>query len=240
MFNLQGIEGFTGGTTSSQSGFDFSQLGGLFGNSSGGGAGGFNLNQLGGLVNGSSGGSQSSGSGIGSGIGGLAGGAIGTFLLPGIGTALGAGLGSSIGGLFGGGGVPDHERSDLQKIAAANNITEQDASNICGYEESHSPRNYDDIVKQAASDSGWFKQLWTNYNRDHPSSPILPQQASQASNTQAQVLAQLQAIAQAKAEEEAKAKEAAQKAKASKTTTYAILGGGALLAVIIAILLLKK
>ena len=236
MFNIQS---FTGGTTNSGGGFDLSQLGGLFGNSSGGGSGGFDLSQLGGVLSGASGGGQSGGAG--SAIGGVLGGALGTLIpIPGIGTALGAGLGSAIGGLFGGGGVPNHEDPDEIKIAKANGITQQQASDICGYEESHSPRNYDDICKQAASDNNWLKQLWANYNRDHPSSPILPQQVSQANNAQEQLLAQLQMIAQAKAEEEEKAKAAAEQAKASKTTTYALFGGGALLAIIIAILLLKK
>ncbi|RYE91488.1 MAG: hypothetical protein EOO37_00150 [Cytophagaceae bacterium] len=120
-----------------------------------------------------------SGNGVGSALGQAAtyagmGATLGS-VVPGVGTAVGAVVGGLIGGisaLVGGHGAPDHERPDLNTIAAANDVTAQQAADVCGLEESHSPRNYDDIVKQAAGDRGYFQQLLAKYNQANPSSPV--------------------------------------------------------------------
>lgn len=83
-------------------------------------------------------------------------------------------LGGIVGGLLGGHGAPDHEASDRGRIAATNNITDQQAADVCGYEEQHVSDNYDAIVKRAANDNSYFLQLVAKYNQAHPSTPVVP------------------------------------------------------------------
>lgn len=70
-------------------------------------------------------------------------------------------------------GVPDHERPDLNTIAAANDITSDQASWVCGFEESHVSDNYDTICAKAAHDTAYFQELVTKYNAAHPDAPVV-------------------------------------------------------------------
>lgn len=137
------------------------------GSASGGGLGS-TISQLTGAL------SQGAPKGVGSVLGSVGSMALAGSALGPIGAAGGAllGLVSNIGSLFGGPGVPDHERPDLNRIAAANDITGDQASWVCGLEESKSPRNYDDIVAQAANDNGYFLQLLSKYNAAKPNEQI--------------------------------------------------------------------
>jgi hypothetical protein len=127
-----------------------------------------------------------SGQDIGSAVGALAFGAAGSAF--GIPPELSGKLGAAFGKLFGGAGVPDHERSDLGRIAANNNITEDQASAVCGYEESHVKDNYDTICARAAGDNSYFLGLLSKYNAAHPQSIVTP------GPTVAQVAAQQQQL----------------------------------------------
>jgi hypothetical protein len=84
-----------------------------------------------------------------------------------------AGFGSFIGSIFGGHGVAGHELPDIDKIAAANQITSEQAAAVCSFRESHDKANYDDICKKAASDSGYFQTILNEYNQAKPYAQIV-------------------------------------------------------------------
>lgn len=85
---------------------------------------------------------------------------------------------STFGGFFAG-GVPDHERSDLQKIAANYLVSEDQAAKVCSYRESHDRANYDAIVKHAASDSSFWSTILAEYNAARPGAPVVPSYGNQ-------------------------------------------------------------
>lgn len=160
-------------------------LGALIGGTqSSGSAAGGGLGSTIGQISGALGQLTGGGGGNGGGFGAMLG-SMGTMAATGAsiggpyGAAAGAALGliTSIGSAFGIGNhpAPNHEDPDEIRIAAANDITQQQAADVCGWYSETVPDPYDGVCSQAANDNNFFLRILGKYNSAHANNQIKTQ-----------------------------------------------------------------
>jgi hypothetical protein len=127
-----------------------------------------------------------SGNEIAQGVGGLVGGVGGAVF--GIPPEIGGKLGSMLGGLFGGHNTDASKQSaDINKIAAANGITPDEAGAVIAYHSNHSSDNFNDLAAYVANQMpSRFDSLLAEFNGSNPPQKIVLGSVQRAADQTAQ------------------------------------------------------